>query len=774
MHSVFKLLFFFAAGFFSLISLYSFGQTYQVEDVSVICTPHMATGLNSKYNDFSPVVVNNQLVFTSGRETDLVLSGENNWKKIGYLNLFSVDLKKDWSDTTDYKNIHAYSQVIRTKNHTGPCAFSASGDTIFYTQVEPKKKGRNGDRKPQLYTGLASGSEWTQLTLLPFNQQEYSFGHPAWDTQTNTLYFVSDMPGGVGGKDIYRVKWDNGNWGHIENVSEVNSEFDEMFPCVVQGDIYFSSNRPGGFGEMDFYWKILGSGQPIKNIESLNTAADEVAIFVSPDRKKGFYSSSINGNDDIFFFYMQREITVSNELAGQFTYRNLNGMSSGLKVQLYSEEGELLFEETTDQNGEFKFKQLPGVSYTIKAISEQDLELSIYDADGTVTTQLLRDGDGAFQYKKINYASAGTLSFMDESMMDFDLKTGWITGQFAYENLPGESPDSLHVFLTDEAGNVIFEQRTDQNGNFDFRNLSLTENYILATEETDLNLVLFIFDKEGNVIAQLKQNESGSFIYRKIKSDYANDLQSLTETEDVFENNTMTLTGNFNYRKLEGDFKGGLEVMLYNEEGEFITSVFTDEKGEFRFTSLDPMESYLFGVNEENLSFDMGEFNLHVTNRYGETVADLYHGSEGFFVYRKLEAGNEDNLSTLQEKDFDFSLNKNTEAVIIFFDKNSSYPSADSYQKLAPIISYLKENPTSSVEISAYADSRAPDEYNLWLSANRGERIKNHLVRKGISASRIKIVPYGESKLINNCGNSIDCPEEEHAKNRRVEVVLKK
>ena len=748
------------------------GQTYKVEEVFITCTTYPVKGINSQYDDFSPAVVNNQLVFTSGRETDLVLAGENNWKKTGYMNLFTSDLKKGWSDTTAFKNIVPYSGIIKTLNHTGPACFSLTGDTIFYTQVQPKKKKQTTDRKPQLYMANQLSSQWQNLVSLPFNQTEFSYGHPAWDNQHSTLYFVSDVTGGKGGTDIYRVRFTNGTWGTIENVEEINTEFDEVFPAYVLGDLYFSSNRPGGMGGMDIYWKILGIDASVKNLETLNTEFDEIGIFVSPDRTKGFYSSNSTGNDDIFFFYMERAATLSNEMAGQFTYRNLDGVANGLQVQLFSEEGDLLFEQTTDGNGQFQFKNLPGENYTIKAVSEDDLELIIYDAEGNETTYLLRDSEGSFQYKKIDYAAAGTLSLMDESMIDFALKSGWISGQFAYENFPGVYVDSLKVMLLDENGNAVFTTLTDDHGNFDFRNLSLAENYLLTTEEIDENLILFVYDKEGNVVAQLKQNAGGSFVYRKIKSDFATNLQALAENEDVFEYNTMTLTGNFDYKKLEGEFAGGLEVKLYSEDGIYITSTTTDEHGEFRFTSLDPTISYLFKINEDDLPFELTEFNLHVEDRYGNVVADLYRGEQGFFTFRKL--GVIDNpLALMNENDVDFSLDSK-QAVIIFFEKNSSYPANESYKTLIPIIDFLKKNPTSSIEISAYADSRAANDYNMMLSQKRGNRIKDYIVRRGVSSSRITVNAYGEAKLANACGDNVECPEEEHARNRRVEVVLKK
>lgn len=762
--------------FFAVIAPFrQYAQTYKVEEVTIRCTTFPAIDLNSKYDDFCATIVNDQLIFSSGRETSLVLAGENNWKKTGHTNLFVCPLPNGYSDTTQYKQISAFSNQLRNSSHTGPATFTASGDTIFYTQMVVEKKLFRSVLKPQLFSALKSGDEWISISLLPFNDIQYNFGHPWWDARSNALYFVSDMPGGKGGKDIYRIHLNGGSWSAVENVAEINSEADELFPAVVSGDIYFSSNRTGGKGGLDIWWKIIGGEQATQNLTDLNTPSDEVGIYVSPDRKKGFYSSNADGNDDLFFFYMDRRVTLLNELAGQFTFRNLQTVAGGLTVQLYTEEGDLVFEQETNEEGQFKFRSLPGETYTIKALSEENLELVIYNEEGEPSMYLLRDNLGAFQYKKIDYENAGTLALMNESDIDFSLEQGWVSGQFAYESDPGKFPDSLKVMLTNDDGQPAYVQYTDDRGNFEFRNLSLQTNYLLTTEDIDQDLVLFVYDKNGNVIAQLKQNELGNFTYRKIKSDFATNLHALAEGEDVFEFNTMTLTGNFNYKKLDGDFGKGLEVMLYNEEGEYLMSAFTDENGQFRFSSLDPTVNYLFAINEENLPFELSEFNLLVTDRYGNTVTELFRGEDKFFTYKRLQGSSQQALQSLTEKNDDFSLTVqkvDADAIVILFDKNSSYPSATEYLKLRPVIDYLKKNPGSKVAIAAYADSRSTDEYNMFLSERRGNRIKDYMLRHGVKPSQVQVMAFGESKLINACDDQANCPEEEHAKNRRVEIVL--
>ncbi|UKN03208.1 OmpA family protein [Paracrocinitomix mangrovi] len=760
----------------------SFAQTYKVEEVSYSFEIFEVKGLNSKFADFCPVIYNDQLVFTSGRESDLVLLGENNWKSTGYLNLFKADIKHGFGDTAVYKDVKLFSSDLSNNNHTGPLCFTITGDTVFFTQTIAFIKKKKEIRKPQLHMAVMKDGKWTDQKLLPFCDPNFSFGHPSWDPTTNTLYYASDVSGGKGGKDIYKVKLINGSWGTPENIEVVNTESNEMFPFISHHDLFFSSDREGGKGGLDLYWKILNYNKEVENLEALNTSGDDLGLFVSPDQTQGMYSvAATAGNDDIKYLKVERIVTVSNEFAGKFRYRKLNLDANDLKVQLYKDD-DLIIEQLTDDKGEFKFRNLPYEHYTVKILSEEDLELIVYDKDGNPVAELIRDREGSFQYKKIDMEKAGTLSLIPEDMSDFELNRGNVSGQFVYENIPGEYPDSMQVMLMTEDGDLAFEQYTDKRGNFEFRNLSLDSNYVLTVRDQNEDLILLIFDKEGNVVAQLKNNENGQFVYKKIRPEYQNNLELLAENEDVFDLKTMTVTGNFQYKKLEGEFGEGLKVYIYSEDGILLDSTYTNAKGQFIFTQLDPDQSYLYKIDESDNRFDLDEFNLLVEDRYGNVLASMYRGKGGFFEYRQLDnvAGN--NLNQLEENDGNFELdpvenhvnnNHNNVSVVsitgdatIFFDLNSSYPKSEDYRSLDGIIANLKSNSGKSVKIYAYADARSTEIYNQWLSERRGNRIKEYLIKNGISADRIAVTSYGESKLFNACGEN--CSEEDHAQNRRV------
>lgn len=106
----------------------------------------------------------------------------------------------------------------------------------------------------------------------------------------------------------------------------------------------------------------------------------------------------------------------------------------------------------------------------------------------------------------------------------------------------------------------------------------------------------------------------------------------------------------------------------------------------------------------------------------------------------------------------------------IYFDFDKATIKPESFPILDNIVKFLQENPQARIELSAHTDAMGKDDYNLQLSKKRAQSCYEYLVSKGIEASRLVPVGYGEKKLLNKCLKKEDCPEEQHAINRRVEV----
>lgn len=109
----------------------------------------------------------------------------------------------------------------------------------------------------------------------------------------------------------------------------------------------------------------------------------------------------------------------------------------------------------------------------------------------------------------------------------------------------------------------------------------------------------------------------------------------------------------------------------------------------------------------------------------------------------------------------------------IYYDLDKAVIRPDAAQELDKLVEILEKYPNMKIELGAHTDSRATSRYNRILSNTRAKEAKSHLVSKGIDAKRIDAMGYGESKLVNLCGDGKECSEEEHQKNRRTEIRIK-
>lgn len=749
-----------------LYSLNGYSQTYDVVRIDLECEIHplQNTGINSLDSDFAPFIVDEYIYFASNRNPDVLLAGENNWKKLQHINLYQAKIKGDIDQEMKTKGLRLVSEKFDYGEHTGPGCFSLSGDTLFLSQVRVDSK--SGIFRPQLFYAVRYNNRFTKLKALPFNDPAYSLGHPFYDSNKNRLYFASDRPGGKGGKDIFYTDLTDTGWSKPAPLDMINTENDEMYPFIVDDIIFFASNRATDNGELNIHWKVMSTDQEVELLEGANSEQNDFGFFAFPGLSKGFVSSNRKGNDNIYFLDIERSVTVRREMSGELAYKTINGLPADITLQLVDENDFVLNETKTDENGRFLFKSVDhDGTYYIRALSEEDLELTLNNLNGEKTTSLFGDEDNYFVYRKVSGENNGTLSLIPENMMDFDLDQGHLTAQLIYQDKPGDYPADQKVSLINSAGNEARAAYTDDKGNFEFKELSLKENYLLKLPESEEDVILLIYDLKGNVVAELKTNQDGEFTYRNIHPDYSNQLELEEEDELAFEFENKTVWGYFEYENKTNISREGLIVKVYDANGKLIEQELTDENGTFRFRSLPIEKSLLFKLEENGENFILDDFTLYIFDRNGQKIAGLRRGQDGYFKYRPLGYEDDNTLSTIEEEFLDFILGdqRQRKHVLVYFDSNQSKVKSSDKKIIDNLYQVLKENPTIKIEINAYADARSSDEYNLILSQRRGDWIANYLAKKGIPKDRFIVNAYGESRLVD---------EENDALNRRAEIHL--
>lgn len=263
---------------------------------------------SSSRSDYAPAYMGTeaeQIYFTSTRSqaTGDELSGITGMKA-GDLFFAKKDEKGAWKRPEPVEGVN-------TEYDEGACAFSPDGQTMYLTicRTDPQYP-----RMAEIWTSRRTEAKWSKPEALKLTADTLSsYAHPAPSPDGRWLYFVSDMPGGMGGTDIWRVAMDGHGIGAVENLGpEINTAGNEMFPAFrPSGELYFSSDgRVPSLGGLDLYratedtltdhWRVTHLPAP------MNSAGDDFGITFEGLHNRGYFSSSRTtggrGWDKIFSF----------------------------------------------------------------------------------------------------------------------------------------------------------------------------------------------------------------------------------------------------------------------------------------------------------------------------------------------------------------------------------------------------------------------------------------------------------------------------------------
>lgn len=266
---------------------------------------------NSEVSDFGAVEQNGFVTFTSSRDKGVSIKRIYSWNQQPFLELYNI--KRNGDNFTEAEKIKG---DINTRFHEGQISVSKDGKTMYFTRnnILNGKKGKDdqGINNLKIYkASLNEEGEWKNVKELPFNSEDYSVGHPSLSSDGKTLYFASDMPGGKGKSDIYKVSINGDSYGTPVNLGDkINTEGNELFPFVHNdGNLFFSSDGLLGLGELDIFSTILDENGNVSEIINLgvpiNSNMDDFSFFMNDNGETGFIASNREGgkgDDDIYSF----------------------------------------------------------------------------------------------------------------------------------------------------------------------------------------------------------------------------------------------------------------------------------------------------------------------------------------------------------------------------------------------------------------------------------------------------------------------------------------
>lgn len=319
-------------------------------------------------NTFSVAQYQDKIVFVGDKKP---YSGNNTrksaWTGNSYLNLYEMEKSEEGT----WLSPQLLAGNVNGPFHEGPASFNSDGTEVYFTRSNYFKRkmelNENRENNLKIFKATLIDGEWTNLEELPFNSDDYSVGHPALTPCCYTLYFVSDMPGGFGGTDIYKTDLVDGKWTEPENLgSDVNTAGNEMFPYYDEdGTLYFSSDAHNSMGGLDVfmtYFTGLRWVQPENLNYPINSNKDDFGFVINDETNTGFISSSRTDKDKIYEF---NKYAPKFNLIGFAHEKGSKKAIEGVRVEITDNTTGDIVEATSDAKGNFKIKLDPEKDYEL-------------------------------------------------------------------------------------------------------------------------------------------------------------------------------------------------------------------------------------------------------------------------------------------------------------------------------------------------------------------------------------------------------------------------
>jgi len=327
---------------------------------------------NSELSDFGATEQNNVVTFASTRDKGVGVKRTYSWNQQPFLDLYQ--LKKEGENFGEADKLKG---DVNTKFHEGQISFSKDGQTLYFTRnnYNNSKKGKDaqGTNNLKIYRAtLDKENKWSNIVELSIKSNNVSVVHPSLTSDGNTLYFASDMPGGFGKSDIYKVSVDGTTYGTPVNLgNKINTEGNELFPFVhSDGNLFFSSDGLQGLGQLDIFTSVNDDEGNLLEIINLgvpiNSNMDDFSFFLSDSGETGFIASNREGgkgDDDIYGFDRVPLFAIKGTVTDA-----INGkVIKDARIVIKDSKGNLIADLLTDDKGKYNINVDRETTYTIEA-----------------------------------------------------------------------------------------------------------------------------------------------------------------------------------------------------------------------------------------------------------------------------------------------------------------------------------------------------------------------------------------------------------------------
>ena len=422
---------------------------------------------NKGQSDFGPILNNdNTLYFVSTRNAS---NKTDKWNDQPYLDIFKSYRNEDGTLTepTPVKELN-------TPRHDGPVTISTDGNTLFFArdglsegQYEKTKNNKFKVGQQGLYKATKVDGKWSQVEALPFNSITYSVTCPSLSKDGKIVYFSSNMPGGLGESDIWKVTIEANGYGKPENLgARINSAGKENFPFITEDNVlYFASTGKQGFGGFDIYKINLDSTEQAQNIGTpVNSEKDDFSFSFNKAINVGYFSSNRNGMDAIFNV---KPICTANAIVTVVNKKTGLAIPNAM-VTILDVKGNIISTLPSKTDGK--------VNYDIECETEYNIQAKAQNFEtANLTIQKIKSGQTIIQVQLVPEEVIITETEVILKNVYFDFNKSNITSQGANEL------DKLVKVMRDYPNMVIFvKSHTDSKGSAAY-NLKLSEQRAQAT-----------------------------------------------------------------------------------------------------------------------------------------------------------------------------------------------------------------------------------------------------------------------------------------------------
>lgn len=654
---------------------------------------NLGDSINTALPEYGAIITadESQLFFTSRRFNAITGGNDNKAPDDSYYeDIWVSDRRADgtWGEA------RSLSTRINSWYNEAVVGLSADGQQLFLFK---------NDKGGSIYYSRLEGDEWSYAYMLGTDAGDITdINTNAWEPSAclapdgSVLYFVSDRPGGYGGRDIYKcVKLPNGRWSKATNLGPtINTPYDEDAPFMHPDGVtmFFSSNGHKTMGGFDIFFSVKGDSgwfPPQSMGYPINTTDDDIFYVMSTDGKRAYFSSvrpEGRGDKDIYMVTLPQRVVIPVTLMKG--YISFLGKSDTLSTYVTitatdMETGDIVQEvHPNSRTMKYVLPLNPGRSGKTYAVK--------FEADGyrPYTEQITVSPEGEYREidKDFDFKGLGSISIYGK----VTTRSGEVIPGVKITIKNNITKSALGIYGPDPTGNYRFD--LSGTGGESYGLTYEAAGYLTMNETLDLPATLSEYDFKKNIIMETAQMMGTISVAGSVK-DQKEKMPVKNAKVTVTDNKTGKIVGTY----------------TLNNEGEYYFNV---QRG-FDYNISYEAEGFLF--QSENLSTPKDK-------TYAEIRKDI--------------------LLTKITKGAKVVLNN------IFFDSGKASLRKESDVELEKLAKFLNDQPGLKVEIGGHTDNKGKKDANLKLSQDRAEAVVQYLIIKGIDRARLIAQGYGDAQPV--------------------------